>query len=72
MVMRNQIMASYMAFFEFIIKSQKLTAMVLAWENLLEVFVVLVLLLLFIYHFSSFTFSFRHYPSPFRGLSPGF
>ena len=29
-------------FFEFIIKSQKLPAMVLAWENLLEVFVMLV------------------------------
>ena len=29
-------------FFEFMIKSQKLPAMVLAWENLLEVFVMLV------------------------------
>ena len=29
-------------FFEFIIKSQKLPAMALAWENLLEVFIMLV------------------------------
>ena len=49
--------------------------MVLAWENLWEVFVMLVfisflifiLLLFFICRCSSFTFSFRHHPSPFRG-----
>ena len=50
--------------------------MVLAWESLLEVFVMLViifiLLLLFIYRFSSFTFSFQHHLYPFRGLSSGF
>ena len=50
--------------------------MVLAWENLLEVFVMLViifiLLLLFICRFSSFTFSFQHHLYPFRGLSSGF
>ena len=49
--------------------------MVLAWENLWEVFVMLVfisflifiLLLFFICRCSSFTFSFRHHPSPFHG-----
>ena len=30
------------------------------------------ILLFFICRWSSFTFSFRHYPSSFRGLSPGF
>ena len=35
-------------------------------------FLILILLLLFICRCSSFTFSFRHHPSPFRGLSPGF
>ena len=34
--------------------------------------VIFILLLFFIRRFSSFTFSFRHHPSPFRGLSPGF
>ena len=53
-------------------KIQKLPAMVLAWVNILEVFVMLVLMLLFICRFPSFTFSFQHHPSPFRGLSPGF
>ena len=72
---------NYINYISFIImitsnKSQKLPAIVLAWENLLEVFVMLViifiLLLLFISRFSSFTFSFQHHPSPFRRLSPGF
>ena len=34
--------------------------------------VIFILLLFFICHFFSFTFSFRHHPSPFRGLSPSF
>ena len=42
--------------------------MVLAWENLQEFFVML----LFICRCSSFTFAFRHHPSPFRGLLPAF
>ena len=33
---------------------------------------VFILLLFFICRFSSFSFSFRHHPSSFRGLSPGF
>ena len=33
---------------------------------------IFILFLFFICRFSSFTFSFRHHPSPFRGLSPGF
>ena len=72
---------NYINYISFIImitsnKSQKLPAIVLAWENLLEVFVMLViifiLLLLFICRFSSFTFSFQHHLYPFRGLSSGF
>ena len=34
--------------------------------------VIFILLLFFICRFSSFTFSFRHHPSHFRGLSQGF
>ena len=34
--------------------------------------ILILLLLFFIYRCSSFTFSFGHHPSPFRGLSPGF
>ena len=35
-------------------------------------FLIFILLLFFICRCSSFTFAFRHHPSPFRGLSPGF
>ena len=59
----------------FKIKSQKLQAMVLAWENVQEVFVMLIfilLLLFFICQCSSFTFSFQHHPSHLHGLSLSF
>ena len=38
----------------------------------LHLLMFFILLLFFICQFSSFTFSFRHQPLPFRGLSPGF
>ena len=43
------------------------------WCNCIFIsFVILILLLFFICRCSSFTFAFRHHPSPFRGLSPSF
>ena len=52
--------------------STKLPAMVLAWENFQEVFVML-LLLLFFYLTGGFSFiACRRHLSPFRELSPGF
>ena len=47
--------------------------MILAWENLQEVFVMLVVVLVVFTSLEVFHFiAFRRHPSPFRELSPGF
>ena len=42
------------------------------WLQLFIHFLIIISFLIFICRCSSFTFAFRHHPSPFRGLSPGF
>ena len=42
------------------------------WENLRGFCCIFISFLIFNCRCSSFTFGFRHHPSPFRGLSPGF
>ena len=52
--------------------TQQTLAMVLAWENLQETFVMLVVVVVFYLTGGFALIAFRRHSSPFRELSPGF